>query len=144
MENFHLLRSNLHVIWLYLSWMVKSKSIVLSIHIFVSIKSLWWKNFRPPLPQCQQSAFGSPPPPPPGGWRNMWKALKKTTFQQKQKKYKYFSTKAIYMKILCSKSYVEVWKFFSAKVKVWGAKWWRHLPPSFLRLPWSRADKFVN
>ena len=47
MENLPLLGSNLHIIWLCLSWMVKSKSIALSIHISVHKKSLSWKIFRP-------------------------------------------------------------------------------------------------
>ena len=42
--------------------MVWSKSIALFIHIFVHIKSLNWKCFRPTPPPCQQlSAFVKPP-----------------------------------------------------------------------------------
>ena len=72
MENFHLLGSNLHVIWLCLSWIVKSKSIALSIHIFVHIKSLCWKFFRPTPPLVSNSQLLAYPPS--GGWRNMWTA----------------------------------------------------------------------
>ena len=74
MENFHLLGSNLHVIWLCLSWMLKSKSFALSIDIFVHIKSLCWKFFRPTPPLSAMVSFWLTPPPPSGGWRNMWTA----------------------------------------------------------------------
>ena len=44
MGDIHLLGSNLHVTWLWLTCMVKSKPIVLSIHIFVPIKTLCWNG----------------------------------------------------------------------------------------------------
>ena len=96
MGDIHLLGPNLHVLWLCLTYTVRLESIVLFIHIFSTHNLLFWPNFWPPPPLCQQwSAFGLPPlrpssamvsichtpSPPSGGWRNMWTAPYVITLQ---------------------------------------------------------------
>ena len=103
MGDIHLLGSNLHVLWLCLTYTVRFESIVLFIHILSTHNLLFLNIFLtpppfvsngqhstyPPSPPRQQwSAFGLPPlppssamvsichtpSPPSGGWRNMWTA----------------------------------------------------------------------
>ena len=62
MENFHLIGSNLHVMWLCLSWMVKSKSIAVSTHIFCTHKIPLLKFFRPLRQQWSAFAIRLLPP----------------------------------------------------------------------------------
>ena len=105
MGDIHLLGSNLHVLWLCLTYTVRFESIVLFIHI-LSTHNLLFSNIfltPPPFvsngqhstypsypPRQQWSAFGLPPLPPSSamvsichtpsppsvGWRNMWTAPK--------------------------------------------------------------------
>ena len=87
MGDIHLLGSNLHVTWLWSTCMVKSKTILLSIHIFCTQKNPLVNFFRPPPPLSAIVSIWLTHPPPSSamvrfwltplcspGWGNMWTA----------------------------------------------------------------------